>query len=65
MIDIVTKSGKKIGKISDSLDDDTLYINGKEVKLSDAYENKELKDSFNKSVKEFKDDGTDTREPAK
>ena len=33
MIDIVTKSGKRIGRISDSLDqDDTLVVDGKEVK---------------------------------
>lgn len=57
MIEIVTKSGKRIGKISDSLDqDDTLIIDGKEIKLTDAYTDDSVKKLFNDKVKELKDD---------
>lgn len=57
MIDIVTKSGKRIGRISDSMDqDDTLVIDGKEVKLSDVYTDDNVKKAFNDQVKELKDD---------
>ena len=56
MIDIVTKSGKKIGRISDSLDqDDLIIVDGKEIKLSDAYADDEIKNHFNKNVKDLKD----------
>lgn len=56
MIDIITKSGKRIGRISDSLDqDDTLVVDGKEIKLSDAYSDDKVKTEFNKNVKELKD----------
>lgn len=56
MLDIITKSGKRIGRISDSLDaDDTLIIDGKEIKLSDAYTDDKIKEHFNKNVKELKD----------
>ncbi|MCK9428917.1 MAG: hypothetical protein M0R17_02760 [Candidatus Omnitrophica bacterium] len=65
MIDIVSRSGKRIGRISDSLDkDDTLVIDGVEVKLSDVYSNVSVKDSFNKAVSSLKDvvsgQGTDS-----
>jgi len=57
MTEIITKSGKKIGKISDSLtEDDILIIDGKEIKLSDIYSNNEIKKIFNTKVKELKDD---------
>jgi hypothetical protein len=57
MIDIVTKSGKRIGRISDSLDqDDTLVIDGKEVKLSDVYADDKIRMAFNDQVKELRDD---------
>jgi hypothetical protein len=56
MIDIVSRSGKRIGRISDSLDlDDTLVLDGKEIKLSDVYSNDKIKDEFNKNIKELKD----------
>ena len=56
MIDIVTKSGKRIGRISDSLDqDDTIVIDGKELNLSDAYADTKVKETFNKHVQELKD----------
>ena len=59
MIEIVTKSGKRIGKISDSLDqDDTLVIEGKEIKLNDAYIDNDIRKLFNDKVKELKDDST-------
>lgn len=57
MIDIISKSGKRIGRISDSLDkDDTLVVDGKEIKLSDAYSDDKIKTEFNKNVQELKDD---------
>lgn len=57
MIEIVTKSGKKIGKISDSLDgDDSIVVNGQEIKLSDAYSNDTIKNTFNTTIKSLKDD---------
>lgn len=56
MIDIVTKSGRRIGRISDSLDqDDTVVINGKEISLSDVYADDKLKKSFNDHIKEIND----------
>lgn len=56
MIDIVTKSGKRIGRISDSLDqDDTIVIDGKEMSLSDVYADGKLKKAFNDHVKELQD----------
>lgn len=56
MIDIVTKSGKRIGRISDSMDqDDTIVVDGKEISLSDAYANDEVKKAFNDHVKELQD----------
>ena len=56
MIDIISKSGKRIGRISDSLDrDDTLVVDGKEIKLSDAYSDDKIKKEFNKNVQELKD----------
>ena len=56
MIDIVSKSGKRIGRISDSLDtDDTVVIEGKEIKLSDVYSDDKIRQKFNDSVKELKD----------
>jgi hypothetical protein len=57
MIDIITKSGKRIGRISDSLDqDDILVIDGKEIQLSDVYMNDEVKKAFNDHIKELKDE---------
>ena len=56
MIDIVSKSGKRIGRISDSLDqDDTIVVDGHEVKLSDVYSDDKIKQNFNNHVKELKD----------
>ena len=57
MIEIITKSGRKIGRISDSLDhDDTIIVEGKEIKLNDAYSDDDVKKLFNNKVKELKDD---------
>lgn len=51
-IEIRTKTGKLIGRISDSMDgDDYLIVKNKRVPLSDVYNDKELKDSFNDSIK--------------
>lgn len=56
MIDIVTKSGKRIGRISDSMDqDDTIVIDGREIPLSDAYADDKIKKAFNDHVKELQD----------
>lgn len=56
MIDIVTKSGRRIGRISDSLDkDDTVVIDGKEIALSDVYSDDKLKKTFNDHIKEIND----------
>jgi hypothetical protein len=56
MIEIVTKSGKRIGRISDSLDqDDTVVIDGKEIALADVYADNKLRTSFNDHVKELQD----------
>lgn len=57
-IDIVTKNGKKLGKITDSSDEeDTIMIKGKEMKLSDAYLDEQIRNKFNSQIsKEIKDD---------
>jgi hypothetical protein len=56
MLNLITKSGKIIGRISDSLDEsDILVVDGKEVKLDDVYSDDATKKSFNNNVKEFKD----------
>jgi hypothetical protein len=56
MIDIVSKSGKRIGRISDSMDqDDTVVIDGKELLLSDVYADEKLTKAFNDHIKELND----------
>lgn len=63
MIEIVTKGGKKIGQISDNLDqEDYLVIDGKRRSLNDVYASEELKDEFNKEVKSVTED-KDSDEP--
>jgi hypothetical protein len=48
MIEIISKSGKRIGKISDSLtEEDMILIDGKEVKLTDAYSSEDIRKKFN------------------
>ena len=52
MVEIRTKGGKLLGKLSDSVDgDDFLVVDNKKVPLSEVYANKELMDSFNDDVK--------------
>lgn len=52
MVEIRTKGGKLLGKLSDSMDgEDFLVINNKKVPLSEVYADKELMDSFNDDVK--------------
>ena len=52
MINITTKSGKCIGKISDDMNqDDIIYIEGSPVCLSDVYNNPVLKKKFNDEMK--------------
>lgn len=55
-VDIVTKTGRRIGRISDNMDqEDTIIINGKEVSLEDVYKDEKLKKAFNDHVKEIQD----------
>ena len=50
--EIRTKGGQLIGNISDTSDsEDYLIIDNKKVPLSEVYNNKDLKDSFNDSIK--------------
>lgn len=69
MIEIVTKSGQRVGKISDSMEqDDFIFIDGKPTKLSDVYADEKLKKEFNDSIKETPNvrlEDTDTREHTK
>jgi len=52
MIEIHSKSGKIIGRLSDSLEEeDYLIVKNKKVSLSAVYSNKELMDSFNEEIK--------------
>lgn len=60
MIEMVTNGGKKVGQISDSLQEqDKLVIKGKDIDLEDVYQSKELADAFNTQAKELKDAGKD------
>jgi len=54
MVDIVTKGGKKIGRIDDSVE--SFIVDGKVVSLDDMYSDESLKQKFNESIKELKDD---------
>lgn len=54
MIEVISASGKKIMNISDTNSaEDTLFIDGKPVSLSDAYSNDDLKFKFNDQIKEL------------
>lgn len=56
MIDIVTKSGKRIGKISDDMSsDDIVYLDGRPVPLTDVYNDEKLLAKFNDEVKKTTD----------
>jgi hypothetical protein len=55
-IEIVTKGGRKIGRISDEAGKDTIVVGGKEILLSDAYESEEAIKSFNDSLKDITND---------
>lgn len=59
MIELVTESGKKVGVLSDSCDqEDVLIIDGKKEKLSDVYDSEDKKQAFNKQLKDVVDDST-------
>lgn len=59
MIDIVTKSGKRIGRIADSLEEnDTIVVSGREISLSDAYSSDDIREKFNKELRELNNDRT-------
>ena len=61
MIEIRSKGGKIIGRLSDSMDgEDYLVIKNKKVPLSDVYADKELKDSFNEDIKQSSKSTEDT-----
>jgi len=52
MIEIISKNGKRIGKISDSLDqEDMIIVDGKEITLDDAYNSDTVIAKFNKELK--------------
>lgn len=56
MIDIITKSGKRLGKISDDMSsDDLVYIDGSPMHLSDVYNDPTLKKKFNDEIKRTSD----------
>ena len=56
MIDVVTKSGKKIMSLTDEAgQEDILYVNGKKINLNDIYTSDEIKQQFNSQVKELRD----------
>jgi len=57
MIEIISNTGKKLGVISDDANiEDKLLVNGKEISLSDAYNDEEVRLKFNKQLKGKKDD---------
>lgn len=57
MIEVVSKSGKRLMNLSDNgTSEDTIIIDGRPVSLSDAYASEELKVKFNAQVKELRDD---------
>lgn len=63
MLDITTKSGNRIARISDSADqDDTIVLNGKDINLSDAYSDEKIKESFNQNIKKLKGNHLESEE---
>lgn len=55
MLDITTRSGNRIARISDSADqDDTIVLNGKDINLFDAYSDEKIKEDFNQNIKKLK-----------
>jgi len=56
-IEIVTTSGKKIGRISDDAGGiDTILLDDKELPLEQAYTSDDTRKSFNDKLKEFRND---------
>ena len=52
MINITTKTGKRIGKISDDMShDDIVYVDGKPITLYDDYNDPTLMKKFNDEIK--------------
>lgn len=61
MVEIVSKNGKKLGHLADSMDEtDELFIDGKKVSLEDTYSNTELRKAFNDHVKEYSEKPNNT-----
>lgn len=51
MIEITTKTGKRIGRISDDMtQDDIVFVEGRPVTLSDAYNDPDLMKKFNDEI---------------
>ena len=52
MIELITKAGTRIGRISDDRShDDIIYVDGKPITLSDAYSDPVLLKKFNDEIK--------------
>jgi len=56
MIEVVSKGGKKIGELADDcISFDSILVDGKKISLEDAYNDDEIKEKFNKKIKELND----------
>ena len=56
MIEMITKSGKKIGEISDdNTQEDKLVIKGRKINLDDVYSSDQLTEEFNTQAKDLHD----------
>ena len=56
MIEMITKSGKKIGEISDdNTQEDKLVIKGRKINLDDVYSSDQLTEEFNTQAKDLQD----------
>jgi hypothetical protein len=52
-IEIRSKSGKKLGVLSDNInEDDFIIVEGQKIRLEDAYEDAKLLKTFNDEVKD-------------
>ena len=55
MLEITTKTGKKIAELTDS--DESVIIDGKRFKLEDVYNSDDLMQKFNTQIKSSDKDG--------
>ncbi len=52
MIEILTKTGTRIGRISDSITtEDIVYVDGNPITLADAYNDPKVMKKFNDEIK--------------